>query len=213
MLATWEEAVPDGPGGIAIDSAEVRARFGLPAFTGQLFIHAIGVAGHDVVKYALDTFGTGNDASLSCTHDANAWPSDRYAGLPAPRGGRAGDAVGAEQPCRADPRRGRCSWTGWARSGRWRWSGRCRAFATVALDVAELLPELRWPAQIELRAGRHVVRPRYEVVREGRTRIAHANVERADLAPDPNIPVAAGADWAAAICCRCRCCRGRASAP
>ena len=81
---------------------EVRARFGLPEFTGQLFVHAIGVAGHDVVKYALDTFGAGNDASLSCTHDANAWPSDRYAGLPAPAAGRAGRPVGSEQPCRAD---------------------------------------------------------------------------------------------------------------
>jgi len=45
-------------------------------------------------------------------------------------------------------------------------------FATVALDVATFLPDLRWPAQIELRAGRHVVRPRYEVTRAGRTRIA-----------------------------------------
>jgi hypothetical protein len=61
-------------------------------------------------------------------------------------------------------------------------------FATVALDVADLLPGLRWPAQIEVRAGRHFVRPRYEVTREGRTRIAHANVERADLAPDANLP-------------------------
>ena len=51
-----------------------------------------------------------------------------------------------------------------------------------------LLPGLRWPAQIELRAGRHVVRPRYEVTRAGRTRIAHVNVERADLRPDPAIP-------------------------
>ena len=86
-LATWEEEVPPGAGGFAIDSAEVRARFGLPEFTGQLFVHAIGAAGHDVVKYALDTFGAGNDASLSCTHDANAWPSDRYAGV-ARAGGR-----------------------------------------------------------------------------------------------------------------------------
>jgi hypothetical protein len=61
-------------------------------------------------------------------------------------------------------------------------------FETLAVDVAELLPGLAWPAQIELRAGRHVVRPRYEIASEGRTRIAHMNVERADLAPDPNIP-------------------------
>ena len=52
----------------------------------------------------------------------------------------------------------------------------------------KLLPGLRWPAQIELRAGRHVVRPRYEVTRAGRIRIAHVNVERADLRPDPAIP-------------------------
>jgi hypothetical protein len=185
-LATWEEEVPPAAAGIAIDSAEVRARFGLPEFTGQLFLHVIGAAGHDVVKYALDTFGAGNDPSLSCTHDANAWPSDRYAGIPAPaagervilwvqnshavpipEGGIALDRMGAERPtplARAIP-----------------------PFASVALDVSELLPGVAWPAQIELRCGRHVVRPRYEVVRDGRTRIAHANVERADLDPDPQI--------------------------
>jgi len=32
-----------------------------------------------------------------------------------------------------------------------------------------------------------VVRPRYEVTQGGRTRIAHVNVERADLKPDPGI--------------------------
>lgn len=186
-LATWEEEAPTGPGGIAIDSAAVRARFGLPEFAGQLFVHVIGAAGHDVVKYALDTYGTGNDPSLSCTHDANAWPSDRYAGIPAPERGErvvlwvqnshavpippgaiALDRMGAEQPVALDRA--------------------IAPFASVALDVADLLPGLRWPAQIELRCGRHVVRPRYEVVRGGRTRIAHANVERADLKPDPMIP-------------------------
>ena len=61
----------------------MRARFGLGDFTGQLFVQRVGAAGHDVVKYALDTYG--DDAGeLSCTHDANAWPSDLYAGLPAP---------------------------------------------------------------------------------------------------------------------------------
>src|SRR6202030_2307210 len=61
-------------------------------------------------------------------------------------------------------------------------------FATVAVDVAHVLPEVRWPAQIEVRAGRHVVRPRYEVVRGDRVRIAHVNVERDNLRPDPGIP-------------------------
>ena len=186
VLAEWEEAAPPGPGGIAIDSQEVRARFGLPEFTGQLFIHAIGAAGHDVVKYALDTYGTAGEPSLSCTHDANAWPSDRYAGMPAPRpdervvlwlqnshaapipaGAVTLDRMGAEHPAplgRALP-----------------------GYASLAVDVAELLPGLEWPAQVEVRAGRHVVRPRYEVTRGGRTRIAHLNVERANLEPDPGI--------------------------
>ena len=187
VLAQWEQALPPGVGGVAIDSAELRQRFGLPAFCGQLFVHAIGVAGHDVVKYALDTYGTGGEPSLSCTHDANAWPSDRYAGLPAPREGErvvlwvqnshaapipagtlALDRMGAGQPVTLDRE--------------------VAPFATVALDVAELLPGLRWPAQVELRSGRHMVRPRYEVVQNGRTRIAHINVERADLKPDPGIP-------------------------
>ncbi|MBV9117891.1 MAG: hypothetical protein JOY63_11085 [Acetobacteraceae bacterium] len=186
-VATWEEGLPEGPGGFAIDSRAVRARFGLPAFTGQLFLHAIGATGHDVVKYALDTYDSAGGPSLSCTHDANAWPSDRYAGLPAPRadervvlwlqnshaapippGAVALDRMGAERPVALDREVG--------------------PFATVALDVGAMLAGVRWPAQVELRAGRHVVRPRYEVVRDGRTRIAHVNVERADLRPDPAIP-------------------------
>lgn len=187
VLATWEEPLPAGAGGFALDSRAIRARFGLPPFTGQLFLHVIGAAGHDVVKYALDTFPTatsGAEPSLSCTHDANAWPAERYAGLPAPRedervilwvqnshavaipaGAIALDRMGAERPV-AFPHP-------------------IAPFATAALDVGALLPGVRWPAQIEILAGRHVVRPRYEVARRGRTRIAHVNVERADLAPDP----------------------------
>ncbi len=65
---------------------EVRTRFALPDFTGQLFVHVVGAAGHDVVKYALDTYGDAPHV-LSCTHDANSWPADRYAGLPAPAEG------------------------------------------------------------------------------------------------------------------------------
>ena len=65
-------------------------------------------------------------------------------------------------------------------------------FASRAVDVAALLPDLAWPAQIELRAGKHMVRPRYEVINEGRRRIAHVNVERTDLMPDPDLPTLAG---------------------
>ena len=186
-LATWEEKLPRGPGGFSVDSRVVRTRFGLGPFTGQLFLHAIGVAGHDVVKYALDTFASDNGASLSCTHDANAWPSDRFAGLPAPRDGErvilwlqnshavpiprgtvALDRMGADEPVLLQQEVG--------------------PFATIAMDVADYLPGLHWPAQIEVRAGRHVVRPRYEVTRDERVRIAHVNVERDNLRPDPGIP-------------------------
>jgi hypothetical protein len=186
ILAEWEQPLPPNGGGFSIDSRDVRTRFGLPAFTGQLFIHAIGVAGHDVVKYALDTYATDNGPSLSCTHDANAWPSDRFAGLPAPRPGEtvtlwlqnshavpipagtiALDRMGAERPVTLDRDVG--------------------PFATVAIDAAAMLPDVAWPAQIEVRAGRHVVRPRYEVTQGTRTRIAHVNVERDNLRPDPGI--------------------------
>jgi hypothetical protein len=61
-------------------------------------------------------------------------------------------------------------------------------FATRVIDVAELLPGLAWPAQIELQAGKHMVRPRYEVIDGGRRRIAHVNVERSDLKPNPELP-------------------------
>jgi hypothetical protein len=186
VLAEWEDAAPVRAGGFVIDSREIRRRFGLGPFTGQLFIHAVGVAGHDVVKYALDTYATDNGASLSCTHDANAWPSDRFAGLPAPRAGErvvlwvqnshavpipagamALDRMGAEAPIAINEE--------------------IPPFATCPIDVADFFPKLRWPAQLEFRAGRHVVRPRYEVTQGGRTRIAHINVERADLAADPGI--------------------------
>ncbi len=192
VLAEWCE--PAGPAGsiLALDSRAVRARFGLPEFCGQLFVHVVGAAGHDVVKYALDTFGEPACAAppavrtLSTTHDANAWPAERYAGLPAPAAGeqlvlwvqnshplpipagaialnRMGDdhVVPLREPI--------------------------APFASRALDVAELLPGLAWPAQLELRAGKHVVRPRYEIIERGRRRIAHVNVERGDLAPDPNL--------------------------
>lgn len=186
VLRTWEQDLPDGPAGIVIDSAEVRRRFDLDEFAGTLFIHAIGVRGHDVVKYAVDTYGDGPE-ELSCTHDANAWPADFYAGLPAanpgervtlwlqnahpnpaPAGSMALNLMGSDDVRPIDrPVPG---------------------FGTIAIDPAELFPDARWPAQFELRAGKHVVRPRYEIAAGNRrNRIAHVNVERTDLKGDPAI--------------------------
>ena len=187
VLAGWEERLPDGPGGIAVDSREIRARFGLPEFEGHLFLHAIGAAGHDVVKYVLDVFATDGGPTLSGTHDANPWPADLYAGIPAPAEGErvllwlenphpvpipagavALGAVGSREP----PVKLREP---------------VPAYGMCAVDLGQALPHLAWPAQLELHAGRHVIRPRYEVVQGKRRRIAHANVERTDLSPDPGI--------------------------
>ncbi len=185
-LATWHQPVPDGGAAILVDSRDIRRRFGLGPFTGQLFIHAVGARGHDVLKYALDVDGE-HAGALSCTHDANAWPSDRYAGLPAPAPGErvilwiqnshaapipAGSIGLAAMGCARVARLDRT----------------IPGFATLAVDTAALLPDLRWPQQFELHAGKHVVRPRYEIVKAvGPRRIGHLNVMRDDLRPDPRL--------------------------
>jgi hypothetical protein len=187
IVAEWRETVPAGLGGIVIDSREVRKRFGLGDFTGQLFIHAIGAAGHDVVKYALDVFGA-DPQDLSCTHDANAWPADFYAGLPAPKSGEKVVLwLQNSHPCPIPSKAVGVNVMG---SDEVTWLERgVPAFGSFALDVGALLPDTRWPAQIEIRAGRHFVRPRYEITTEaGHRRIAHPNVERIDLKPDPRLP-------------------------
>lgn len=184
-LAEWSEDLVPGTTSVVIDSREVRRRFGLKPFLGQIFLHAVGVAGHDVIKYALDTYGD-SPSVLSCTHDANSFPADFYAGLPAPDKGERvvlwvqnahpipipAKAVGINAMGRPE-----VAWL----------DEEVPPFGTASIDVAHLLPALAWPDQIEVRSGRHIVRPRYEITREHRTRIAHVNVERTDLKPDPRI--------------------------
>ena len=186
-LAQWRHEMGSELESISIDSKEVRARFGLNEFTGLLFVHACGVAGHDVVKYALDTYSD-NGVELSCTHDANAWPSDRFAGLPAPdTGERVVLWIQNTHPCPIPA--GAIGLNLMGSDAVTMLDEAIAPFATRGLDVAELLPDAAWPRQIELRAGKHFVRPRYEVVhKDGRRRIAHLNVERDDLKPDPSIP-------------------------
>ena len=186
VLATWEQPIADGGSGIVVDSAEVRRRFDLEPFAGTLFIHALGVRGHDVVKYAVDTYGDMAD-ELSCTHDANAWPADFYAGLPAAGTGERvtlwlQNAHPTEIPA------GAMGLNLMGRSEIAAIDRRVPGFGMIAVDPADLFPDAKWPDQFELRAGKHVVRPRYEVQSGNRrSRIAHINVERTDLEGDPTI--------------------------
>ncbi len=187
IIAEWRDPLPGAGGTIVIDSAEVRARFGLGDFTGQLFLHVLKPAGHDIIKYALDTYGD-RPEELSCTHDANPWPADLYAGLPAPQAGEEVVLWIQNSHPKAIPAGSvGLNLMGLAEVA---WLDReVPPFGLSALNVADLLPAARWPQQIEVQAGKHFVRPRYEVVAEGgRRHIAHANVERTDLKPDPEIP-------------------------
>jgi hypothetical protein len=186
LLADWCE--PFAPAGaLILDSREIRTRFRLPEFSGQLFLHVVGAAGHDVVKYALDVFA--DDAAgggISATHDANAWPAERYAGLPAPAPGE--HVLLWVQNSHPTPiPAGAIALNPMGEGGAVPISEPIAPFASRAVDVARLLPGLAWPRQLELCAGKHMVRPRYEVVENGRRRIAHVNVERQDLDPDPNL--------------------------
>lgn len=189
-IAEWDLALPDSPGGVTIDSAEVCARFGIEAVTGQLFIHAIGAKGHDIVKYALDTYGD-DPRDLSCTHDANAWPADFFAGLPAPKPDeRVLLWIQNSHPCPIPA--GAVGLNLMGDEAVAALDREIAPFATLALDTKDLLPDAQWPAQIEVVAGKHFVRPRYEIEVRGnggvdRRRTAHVNVERTDLEPDPRI--------------------------
>lgn len=185
VLAEWTETLGAAGGSIVIDSRDVRRRFGLGPFTGSLFLHALRIEGHDIVKYALDTYGD-DDTVLSATHDANAWPADLYAGLPAPAvGERVMLWVQNSHPIAIPAGAVAVGAMGGGKLAAF--DEEVPPFATRAVDVGALLPGARWPQQLEVHAGRYFVRPRYEIVRGGRSRIAHANVERTDLKPDPTI--------------------------
>ena len=175
-----------------LDSVAIRREFCLPDFCGQVFLHVARAAGHDIVKYVVDTYGDFNDdnaaTELSCTHDANSWPADLYAGIPAPdkddtvtlwvqnshptpiSAGSIGANIMGNDTITAIPEE-------------------IAPFATHPIDLGKLLPDACWPQQLEIHAGKHFVRPRYEVVnRTGRRRINHANVERTDLENDTILP-------------------------
>jgi len=186
-LATWEQDLPAANCPYAIDSQTVREKFNLGDYQGSLFIHAIRIAGHDVVKYAMDVYGD-NGKSLTCTHDANAWPADYYAGMPAADDGEVLTLiVQNSHPMPIPPKSVGFNIVG-AQDIAWH-EEEIPPFGTKILNVSEMLPQASFPDQIETVAGRYFVRPRYEVIRTKtrQRRMAHGNVERTDLEPNPEI--------------------------
>ena len=185
-IASWEEELPDQSAGIVIDSSDIRRRFNLGPFTGQLFIHAIGIAGHDQLKYVLDIFNDGYE-TLSCTHDANSWPAEIYAGLPSPNPGEEVTLwVQNSHPVVIPPRSIGLRVMG---EDELRWIDEVvEPFATMPINISEFMSGLAVGSQLELHAGKYLVRPRYEVIDpKASRRIAHVNVERGDLIPDQNL--------------------------
>ena len=187
VLAQWQDSIAAAGASLIIDSREIRQRFKLGDFTASLFIHVLGVARHDIVKYALDLYGD-DDSVLSCSHDANAWPSDLFAGLPAPDQDET--VVMWIQNSHPVPIPAHAVGINLMGTTAIRYVPVAIApFASYPLNVADLFPEARWPQQLEVQAGRYFVRPRYEVhIKNGRSRIAHVNVERNDLVVDADIP-------------------------
>ena len=187
VIQEWNDAYSIPNQTMIIESEQIKKRFNLNDFKGQLFMHVVGAAIHDIVKYALDVYSD-DPKDLSCTHDANSWPADYYAGLPAPD--EAEDVVLWVQnshPCPIPANSIGLSYMG---SDEVRLVDKeIEAFGIYPLNTKELFPEAKWPQQFEIHAGKYFVRPRYEVIcaKSGRRRMAHANVERTDLQNDPEI--------------------------
>jgi hypothetical protein len=184
-LCTWQEKVASKGAAILVDSRDIRKKFNLPPFTGQLFVHMTGIAGHEIIKYALDTHSHDGE-TLSATHDANAYPSDYFAGLPAPKEDeKVIFWVQNSHPTKIPA--GQLEFNVMGEEKSYVFDKEVPAFGSYELDMSTLMPDIKWPQQIEIDSKKHFVRPRYEIIRNGKRHIAHANVERTDLKPDPKL--------------------------
>lgn len=185
-LATWGQQLAPNAGTVRFDSREVRRRFSLGQFAGSLFVHAIGTAAHDTLKYAVDVFDDSGRIATS-THDSNPWAADFYAGLPAAQPDQRVRLL--VQNCYPTPIP--AGGIGFRIMGGGAFTPSADAippYGTRALDMAALFPGAAWPAQFEVRADKYFCRPRYEIdYGEGLKSIAHANVERTDLKPAPDL--------------------------
>src|SRR5260370_1085609 len=104
---------------------------------------------------------------------ANYWPADRYAGLPAPeRVEQVTLWVQNGHPCPIPSGAVGLNLMGHDEISRLELE--IPPFASHRLDVASLLPTARWPAQIEVRAGKYFVRPRYEIAKTVTGRVGNS---------------------------------------
>lgn len=185
-IATWQQSMGAPGEQIIIDSQEVRERFNLPEFTGSLFMHAVQIFGHDIVKYVVDVYDSEGKIH-SVTHDSNSWPADFYAGVPAPQSGE--QVLLWIQNCFPIT-------IGAGNVGLRLMGGEdivyleedIAPFASYAWDLGSSFNAV-FPQQYEIIANKYFTRPRFEVLQANGCRyISHANVERTDLVPDTNLP-------------------------
>jgi len=179
-LCRFERELGTALQSIELDSRDIRREFDLPEFCGQLFLQISHGAGHDVLKYALD-FDDAHHHSLSCTHDANAWPSKRYSGLPLPVPGEQ-VILWLQNPHPVKIPAGSIQIQD------------MQGHILLSLD-SDLAPFASYPlclpdsetaacTQVMVDCGYQLIRPRYEVNTGQRRRIAHVNVYREDLNAD-----------------------------
>ncbi|MFK7955944.1 MAG: hypothetical protein AB8B96_07595 [Lysobacterales bacterium] len=162
---------------IEISSDQLARDHDLAAFSGQLMLHAVGAAGHDVMKYVCDQY----DATdiLTTTHDANSWPAARYGGIPLPTAADEKVSLWIQNPhCREIP------------AGTLSVSTASNQTVTLQRSLGPL-ETYSWPlhalpgsTQVTLTSARHLARPRYSISRGDKHHLAHANVVRDDLTDD-----------------------------
>jgi hypothetical protein len=187
ILSQWEEKINNKLAIFTLDSHDVKKRFKLQDFMGQIFVHIVGTLGHDIMKYALDTYGD-DPKVLSATHDANPWPAMYYAGLPAPKKHEKVILwLQNTHPLTIEIGDVSLNIMGDENNKKYL-TEKIPAYGSLEIDISELFPDTFFPIQFEIDAGNYFVRPRYEVFdnQTKRSCIAHVNVQRDNLAPDTN---------------------------
>ena len=166
--AEWRETVAPGVAAIVLDSREIRRRFAL----ARIHRPALPPRGRR---------GRPRRGEIRARHFRRATPGraspapttpipGRRISMPAcrrrPRARRVTLWVQNSQPCAIPAGRDRAQPHGRCTRSR-RSTAPSRPSPPTRSTSPTLLPEARWPQQIEMRAGKYFVRPRYEVQRAG----------------------------------------------